>query len=279
MKARDCFAAFVVATLVAFTLAPASAQAQDSDAEKAKKYYKKGIQAFHSEEYGMAITYLKRANSISPNSTLLFNISLAYSKMGKADEALPFAEKAAKRGGLPKDTTVKNLARINGYNVAIATQKMAESSSAQASNGGETGGGSGTGGNTGGGGGSGGGGQQPPPKSDSNTLTWVGISTGVVGLGMIGGAVAISNNVAAKIDEKETAVNNGRLDEADTLHSEIQSQQTLGQILLYSGIAAAAGGTVMAIIDASSGSSEGQAVNVTGGPTSRGFSVGLDVKF
>jgi tetratricopeptide (TPR) repeat protein len=267
------------------TAAPlASAQAQDSGqskGEKAKKYYKKGMQHFYEEDYPMAITNFKRANSISPNATLSYNISIAYSRMGKPDEALTASLEAKERGGLPKDTLAKNDGRIAAYRRAIKAERLA--------GGGEESGGATSGGQAsnqtnasqGGSQNAGGGQSAPPPRTDSGggALQIVGISVGVGGLAMLGSAIGIGANVSSKIDEKRTAENNGRFERAKQLRSEIGSQQTLGQVLLYSGIGATAVGTTLFILDATSSSSSGQAVNVTGGPTRGGLQVGVDVSF
>ena len=277
---RVASAALLFVAVFAFVGSPATAQAQESKAEKAKKYYRKGIKAFHGEEYGMAITYLKRANSISPSGTLMYNISLVYSKMGKPQQALDFAEKARSEGDLPEDTSVKNNARIVGYTAALKAREMTpektETSDAQASAGSkqtdsssdqET---EGTAPPT-----------QPPPSggSDTHTLRWIGLSAGLAGLGLAGGGIAVGASVSGKIDDKKAAERNGDFETAGNLHDEIDSQQTLGQILLFSGVGLAVGGTTLFIIDAATSSSGGRAVNVTGGPTRGGFSVGLDVRY
>ena len=249
-----------LAALLAIVALPSPAGAQQDDVEQAKKYYKRGMQAFYEDDYPMAITNFKRAHSISPSGTLLFNISAAYSKLAKPEDALEFARKAAEFDDLPKDTRVKNSARMTGYRVAI---RVREATGAPRATGG--GSGSGSGGNSGG--------------SDMTTLRWVGVSVGVAGVGLLAGAGAVGANVSSNIDAKTAAEQRGDLAEADELYQTIQSQQTIGQILLYSGIAAIAGGTTLFILDSTSTSSEGQALDVTGGPTADGFRVGVDVPF
>lgn len=263
-------AACLAVALVALPSSPAAQQNDDS--AEAKKYYKKGMQAFYDEDYAMAITNFKRAHSISPSGTLLFNISLTYSKMAKPEDALEHAEKAAGFDDLPDDTRLKNNARMTGYRTAIQAKTLTGGSrSDRTSDGGEPGSGATTGGASGGAG--------APAGTDTHTLRWVGVSIGAAGAGLMGGALAVGTSVSSKIQEKQTAEQNGKFGKADDLYETIQSQQTLGQVLLYTGAATFAAGTTLFIIDAASGSSTGRAVNLVGGPTRHGFRVGVDVDF
>ena len=245
--------------LLAVVALPSSAGAQQNDVEEAKKYYKRGMQAFYEDDYPMAITNFKRAHSISPSGTLLFNISAAYSKLAKPKDALEFSHKAAEFDDLPKDTRVKNQARMHGYRVAIRVRDATGAQYATDDSGSGSGGGSG--------------------GSDMTALRWVGVSIGVAGVGLLAGAGAVGANVSSNIDAKTAAEQRGDLAEADDLYQTIQSQQTIGQILLYSGIAAVAGGTTVFILDSTSKSSESRALDVTGGPTADGFRVGVDLDF
>jgi len=241
-----------MALAVAFFAVSAPTAAQDDDrSEEAETYYKRGMEAFYEDDYAIAITNFKRAHNISPSATLLFNISLAYSKMAKPEDALEFAREATEHDDMPDDTRVKNRGRMTGYRVAIRGRGMT--------------------------GGSGGGTSQT--DTGGRALRWVGVSVGVAGAGLLGGALAVGSNVSSKIDEKATAEEQGNFGKANDLYETIRTQQILGQILLYSGIATFAAGTTRFIVDTASGPPAARAIDITGGPTGDGFRVGVDVDF
>jgi len=270
-------------TLVAFLVAgaPSTAGAEESDdSEKAQKFYKKGMQAVYDEEYAIAITNFKRAHSLSPSGTLLYNISIAYSRMGKPDKALEYSRQAEGRDDLPDDTFVKNRARIAAYTVATTGTSVGGEPTETASDEeerteetGETPTGEETDAETATGG-------DGNAKSDGNALTWVGAGFGVAGAGAVGWAVFLNSYVREAIEAKRTAEEAGNYDEANRLYREIRSRQRLGQVLIYSGAGVMALGTTLMIVDAaSSGGSDRRAVRVTGGPAPSGWSLGLDVRF
>lgn len=261
---------------------PSTAVSQDSDAEKAQKYYKKGMQAVYDEEYAIAITNFKRAHSLNPSGTLLYNISIAYSRMGKPEKALEHSLEAAERDDLPKDTAVKNRARIASYTVANTSRSITGETGAKAS-GPEASPEESTSESTeetAGTGGTEGTGSAPGRESGGSALTWLGAGVGLAGAGAVGWAVVLNFNVRDAIEAKRTAEEAGNYQEADRLYGQIQSRQQLGQILVYSGAGAMALGTTLLIVDAaSSGASSRRAVRLTGGPTRGGWSLGLDLRF
>src|SRR5690554_7564305 len=121
----------MVALLLIFSAGAAGAQ-ESTDGEKAKAYYDQGVNAFFKKNYSQAITYFQRANALDPDPVVLYNISLAQSKLGNAEDALVASLKTEQMGGLPEDTALKNTARIRAYERIVRARSAANARGARA---------------------------------------------------------------------------------------------------------------------------------------------------
>lgn len=269
------FGALLVALLLVFSAGNAFAQGATTG-EKAEAYYNKGVNAFFNKEYSLAITYFQRANALDPNPVVLYNISLAQSRLGNAAEALSASVKADEMGGLPEDTEVKNRARMHGYQLIIRARKITDAQAskaiaeAEASQAGESP-------------------QagaaherafdgsafdsQDAPDSGMGVLGWGGVGAAGVGVAALVGSGVLSFMLRDDLDSYEGARVAGEYDRARDLQDTIDDRQSLGQIMLYSGAGLVALGGALWAVDYFGGSETQESGDTLSQPT-LGGSVG-----
>ena len=112
------FAIAIALVMPLLVAAPASAQ---SDTERAKSLYERGMRAYKSGNYERAVSSFRRSYKLAPKSMLLYNLSFAQGKLGDFGEALESAKAADFGGDLEPKARVKNSARIG----SLSTHKMA----------------------------------------------------------------------------------------------------------------------------------------------------------
>ncbi len=233
-------AAWVLATWVALGVLVPSAYAQDApdpdqgadahgqntDADNAKKaqvYYQSGVKAYFNKKYSLAITYFERANALDPDPVVLYNISLAQSKLGNAKEALDAALQAQTIGGLPKDTARKNRYRIVAFRRALAAQSVCEAINPPA--------------------------KAKVAKEDAHfgAVGWSGVGAAGLGAAALIGAGVLDIVVSGNMDKYDSARADGNYQSAKSLRADITSGQQLGRVMLYSGVGlVAVGGALFA---------------------------------
>lgn len=204
------------------------------DPDKAEAYYQQGVNAFFNKNYSLAVTYFKRANALDPDPVVLYNISLAQSRLANADEALDAAEEAARMGGLPEDTALKNQARIRAYQRIIAAESTAQALAPEDAPAAQ--------------------GTAPAPGVAEappavGTVGWVGIGTASAGALTLAGAGLLALMVRNDLDEYDTARADGDYERARALQQDVRDGQSIGQILLYSGAGLLAVGATLWAVD------------------------------
>lgn len=218
--------ALLIAALLTLAIPTSRAFAEEpSNEELAEAYYEQGVEAFFNKNYSLAITYLQRAHALDPDPVVLYNISLAQSRLGNTREALRAALQADEMGQMPEDTAIKNSGRIRAFQLQIAAEELAqalappeEAPDLQAQ-------------------------ITPPPSTTTlpeqkpvfSPLGWAGIGTAGVGALAIAGAGAFSLVVSNQIETYNSARQDGDYQQAAALHDQIGDRQLMGQILLYSG--------------------------------------------
>lgn len=238
IRQTRALAAVLMAAFLSFTLPSqiAAAQEEPSDEELAQAYYEQGVEAFFNKNYSLAITYFQRANALDADPVVLYNISLAQSRLGNIPEALQAALQAQEMEGMPEDTALKNLARIRAFQLQMTAEEIAhalippEEVEAQAA-------------------------ASPSPapplpqqESGPSPLAWAGIGTASAGALAIATTGVLTLIVGNKIEEYNSARQDGDYEGALALQKQIGDQQMVGQILLYSGAGLIAiGGTLWAI--------------------------------
>src|SRR5690554_8140872 len=87
----------MVALLLIFSAGAAGAQ-ESRDGEKGKAYYDQGVNAFFKKNYSQGITYFQRANALDLDPVVLYNFSLAQSKLGNSEGGLGASVKTGELG-------------------------------------------------------------------------------------------------------------------------------------------------------------------------------------
>lgn len=235
---------------------------ESSDVKKAEAYYKKGVTAFFNKKYSLAITYFQRANALDPDPVVLYNISLAQSRLGNAQEALDAALEAKRMGGLPADTAQKNEFRIVAYRRALNARGIAEALRPKAQ-------------------------VEPtePASADEDggmsAIGWAGVGTAGVGAAALIGAGVLNFVVQGNLDEYDTARADGDYGRATGLKNDIADRQSMGRVMLYSGAGLlAVGGALWAYDffggqDTDTGAARAERASVFGAVGADGASVQL----
>ncbi len=238
----------ILLVAVAFLFAASTAHAEESEAER---LYKEGAEAYFQGEYAQAIIKFKRGNELDPNPMFLYNLALAYSKLGNVEEAESHAARAHKQG-LPPQFADKNAARLLAFRMQLKSTELAkpvevavEEGTCEADTDCQ-------------------GGEvcdlqssqcvavsSTPTESGSGLsgLGWAGIGAIAGGSGLILGAVIIDLGLSSDIDEYDRLVADGQTDEAESLKSDIEGSQSTGQILLFAGVGVATVGAALLIYD------------------------------
>lgn len=251
----------MAAVFSAALLSATPAFAQPSDAEKAQKHFEDGATLYAQGNYSKAIVEFIKGHAIAPNAMFLYNISLSYLKLENITDALAAAEKARTFDGMPDKVAVRNDARIGGFRAFLSAEDLAEDIAAAA--------------------------ETPDPMvADHQTgeeggalggLGWTGIGLGLAGAGLVVGALIVNSGVDADIESLESEANGGNRARFDTLKSDIESGQSTGKILLYSGAGLATAGLVMLIIDLADGPESAGSVSVA--PSDGGAKAQWSIRF
>ena len=211
----------VIVAAVLYT--PGVASAQSDARAKAYQLYQQGVEAYKEGDYERAATYMEDAVEIHRNPVVFYNLSLAYSKLGRAEDALGAAETASNMDGdMPAETALKNRARIRAYRATLTGAAVAED---VASSG------------------------PPDVDTDLSLVGWSGAATAGVGAVLLGTALVMNGAIGNKIDNYEAALDDGELNSARRLYDEIQRQQTTASITVLSGTALLVAGTGVLVYD------------------------------
>lgn len=269
------FRAWIAVSVLIFAVVGMAPEVHaQSKKKEARQLAQRGAKAFVKKDYAMAVTYFQRAASLDPNPVLLFNLSLAHSRVGNVQDAREAAQRAINMGSenVPEDTWVKLHARRDAYDRALAAQAMAQELAPDDP---EISMGPGDGGE----GGQTTVGKSVEPGSPIGALGWTGAATGVVGVGMLAGAGLVTAGVRADIDAYNDARVAGNFDRARQLQDDVDQGQQLGQILLYSGAGLAAVGTGLFVFDLVNGAETEKKATLLTAPTRGGASVTLHLRF
>jgi tetratricopeptide (TPR) repeat protein len=203
-------------------MGPSGGFAQDdSDAQMAEKHFEAGAEHFYEKEYSRAIVEFRKAYRYQPDPMILFNLSAAHLRLENYEDARRFAMRADADGGLPDKITPRNRALIDALTVRLQSESIAadikEERSARAEVDKPA----------------------PPPQasddSELGALGWTGVGLMAVGVGLSGYATYVEVSLQDDIDAYKQAAKQDA-DEHARLREDIDSQQRIGRIALYSGI-------------------------------------------
>lgn len=230
----------MLAVCVLGVLAPSDALAQDaSRAKRAQQAFDEGMSHYTEKKYAEAVTEFRKGYSLMPAGMFLYNIALSYIKLGEYAKARRYAKRADGRDDLPKKARVKNAARIDALGIRLHAATVADAiepaepddqtdligskdpkvSEAPGSR---------------------------EPKGGVGMWTYAGLGTAVVGAGLVGGALYMGSDLEARIDHLAQVTDRG---EYDQMRASIESDRTVGQVLLVSGIGLVAAGSGLVVWD------------------------------
>ena len=220
--------------IVAIVAAAVPAVAQDADhRERSDAHYKAGATFYKQGQYQKAIAELERGYKLAPHPVFLVNIALAHARLGQWQEAIFWGERAVVEPGLSPEATAGMRARTISWSrravaVAVADSAAADSKRLQAEAIAEQN-------------------RREQAKRDRRVkaLGWAGVTSAGIGLGAIAGSVAIGASLADDREDYEAAAERGDAVRYEVLRNDIDRSQTIGKILLFTGIAGVvAGGTL-----------------------------------
>lgn len=235
--------------MAAPTLVPASAMAQEAASdeaaiEQARNFYQQGVEAFYRQQYSIAITFFRRAYSFDAHPMFLYNISVAYTNLRNVPQAYETSRQAFGMEGLPPDIEVRNSARYRANGIALAAVELAGALAPKT--------------------------EETTPvaaqpvdrnvllralpkdyrdRSTIGALGWTGIITAGLGVGAVVGSGVMSQMIEGDLQDYEGARLAGDRNQMNALRPTIESKQSTGQIVLYSGGGLVALGVTLLAVD------------------------------
>lgn len=200
----------------------AHAQDQNYDEEtiaKVNNHFETGANLFYEEDYEGAIREFEAGHALIPNAIFLYNISLAYERMGQTDKALETAEEAEELGGLNDSERVSNRARI----VALGSQQHAVEIADDAAT--------------------------PDPLFRFTRWGWIGSGLVVGGVIALGATAGIDRALSDEVGDFKAAAANDDQAEYDRLKDEIDRRQTGARVLFVLGTIGVVGGAGLIVYD------------------------------
>ena len=217
----------------------ATAQPSRADIQKAEDHFRKGAEWYAQGDYAKAVVEFKFGHNLAPNAMFLYNMSLAYERLGSFDEAIEVAQEARKMGGMPDEIARRNETRIKGFFVIKTARDVARDVGAavaarEKDEGREE--------------------DIVAPvtveRADGVTaLGWVGVSVAAVGGGFALGGLLTNGAVKADIEALQTAASARDIATYDRLKEEIPDKQARGKLLYTIGGIAAGVGVALFVTD------------------------------
>ncbi len=236
--------------LIVALCAPSYVSAQDVGAEEqeildnATKHYEQGRAFYDAGEYVEAADAFRKSYALTSAPILLYNIALAEWRAGNLRAARAAALRA-RRENLPPDIHVKLDAYLAGFDAIERTEVVAEAidaadepvtlvETAETLSARETP--SST--------------TEPPrpddpPRDEAHVLFGTGVAVAVLGAAGLTGALIVNGQVAEEAEQLDQPGG----DSNDTIVTRIESQQRIGRILLFSGLAGFVGGGILMAMD------------------------------
>lgn len=224
-KLSNIAAVMAAACLCAGTQAHAQQQPENAE-QQAVQFSTRAVEAFKAGEYELAGRYFLDAHALSPDPVLLYNAAYAYGRAGDYERASDLARRAEAAGLADATTTTRNTARRTAWRAALRAQAIAA---------------------------------QPEPEStpvvadiSAETDDWshdpifyTGLAVTSLGVGALVSALVVDGSVADQAAQLDEARADGDAAAEQQLLSDIEDDQQLGRILVYTGAGLAVGGAAL----------------------------------
>lgn len=212
------------------------AEEATGDIAEAQEAFDRGARYYYEEEYSSAIVEFRRANQIHPHPIFQHNIALSNQHLGRtqraleaalaaeeSDEELPPETAAVNRGLIASLVTVERAEVVADDVVAHRPledeQRLEEPVSATPAD------------------------EEGP--SSWGRLGWAGVAGLGVGAAALGGAAVIDRGIVNDLD----AIRDAGEGMSSSQRSDLESRQTRGRALLFSGAGLAAAGATLVVLE------------------------------
>ncbi|MFU8804357.1 MAG: hypothetical protein ACNA8W_11150 [Bradymonadaceae bacterium] len=208
-----------LAMMAMLCLHPMHAAAGNTE-EQARHHFDEGARYFYEGDFSRALVEFRRAYQLQPDPMILYNISLAHSRLGNIKDAFDAGIAASKMEGMPAPAQVRNDARVGALSIALSADSIARSIQ-----------------NTGGQASSG----EPdpdhiyiPPDHDTelSPMGWAGVAGTAAGAGLITWALVLNQKLGPEIEQYKSTESTEDYNER---REDIDRRTTTGKIVLYSG--------------------------------------------
>jgi tetratricopeptide (TPR) repeat protein len=227
---------------------PSVAMAQ-SDAERAQEAFDRGAAFYMEGKYARALVEFEKSNRAVSNVTVVLNMALTHGKLGNYEQAIERVDEARQMGGLPGEALAIAGGASSAWSSALAATAVAESRAALVVK------------------------EEPldpvvkpvePPSGGSSVVGTLGVvSLSLAVAGGVGTAVHYFTVYQPARQELDDAAGSDQ-ETIDDLLATAQSQQTVGQVLLFTSVGLGVLGGVLLFVDASSAGESAQILPVVG---------------
>ena len=124
-SSRNIIAALSSLLICITRVSTAAAQDEPSADQLAQQYFDEGASFFIEGNYARAILSFRRAFDQRPDPMILYNMSLAHSRLGNHREAYQTTLAPHRMEGLPDQARVRVDARVNALYVVINAEAIA----------------------------------------------------------------------------------------------------------------------------------------------------------
>ncbi|MBA2664847.1 MAG: hypothetical protein H0U74_21340 [Bradymonadaceae bacterium] len=268
---KNVAGAIAMIALALVLLAPSVAAAQtDDEITQAQELYAQGVEAFHSEDFALAISFFNRAYAFDPHPMFLYNVSVAHSRLGNTQEAHRTAGLVLAARGLPADTQVRNDARYFSTGVVLEAESLAAALSQVALKAPDDG-------------------VEEGPgffaRIPLGVIGWSGVGASALGLTLMVVAGIISSSLDDDLDSYESARLDRNAERMNRFKTSIEDTQSTGKTVLYVGTGLAIVGAGLLSYDlffhdrSSSEGQPGSSLSLTGAVSPQSALLGLDWRF
>lgn len=235
------------ATILITALSSAQAMAQTSSENKAAadKLYEEGLKAAIAGDFAGAVIQFQNGYKLDPDPRFLYNIGGCYERLNNDERAVDYYQRVLKSNNASTDIHTKASAKLRANQAKIAAIGTGTAISSR----GDT--------------------NVVGPSDPNNPrvktqdeggfggLGWAGVAIGAVGAGLMTASLIPNSGLSDQIQEYEDGV---RVDpdpaRDKSRYDAIQSKQSTGKLLLFSGAGLAVVGVGLVIVELATSGSE-----------------------
>jgi len=253
--------------IVSCTLCSAAAIAQTSPSNKAAAdtLYEEGIKSAIAGDYPSAVIHFQNGYKLDPDPRFLYNIAACYYRLDNFERASDYYQRVLKSPNVSSEIYTKAASKLRALELQLSATTVSDQikDGAGQANKGD-------------------GAQTPDPSKKPEDegfggLGWAGVAVTAVGVGLMGASLIPNAGLSDQIAEYEDGV---RLDPSpsrdQSRYDAIQSKQSTGKLLLFSGAGLTVVGASLVLYELASSSSQEAAAQETQGALTPLFNISPD---